>query len=98
MQEIRMSPSNLTPTSRVTSGCHPASLSGVLVFQCGTAAMECVRQYISEVLDFMADMHTLTKLKVRGARPPPRDHSPGTVGEILKQMREAAVHWVEAEP
>ncbi|XP_059229849.1 protein unc-79 homolog isoform X7 [Mustela nigripes] len=30
---------------------------------CGTAAMECVRQYISEVLDFMADMHTLTKLK-----------------------------------
>ena len=40
--------------------------STVLVFQCGTAAMECVRQYISEVLDFMADMHTLTKLKVRG--------------------------------
>lgn len=39
--------------------------SGVLVFQCGTAAMECMRQYISEVLDFMADMHTLTKLKVR---------------------------------
>ncbi|XP_008049182.1 protein unc-79 homolog [Carlito syrichta] len=30
---------------------------------CGTAAMECARQYISEVLDFMADMHTLTKLK-----------------------------------
>ncbi|XP_053080861.1 protein unc-79 homolog isoform X17 [Acinonyx jubatus] len=30
---------------------------------CGTAAMECVRQYINEVLDFMADMHTLTKLK-----------------------------------
>ncbi|KAI4535228.1 hypothetical protein MJG53_012933 [Ovis ammon polii x Ovis aries] len=30
---------------------------------CGTAAMECVRQYISDVLDFMADMHTLTKLK-----------------------------------
>ncbi|KAM5242606.1 protein unc-79 homolog isoform 34-T36 [Hipposideros larvatus] len=30
---------------------------------CGTAAMECVRQYVSEVLDFMADMHTLTKLK-----------------------------------
>ncbi|ELK27322.1 Protein unc-79 like protein [Myotis davidii] len=30
---------------------------------CGTAAMECVRQSISEVLDFMADMHTLTKLK-----------------------------------
>ncbi|XP_060036956.1 protein unc-79 homolog isoform X3 [Erinaceus europaeus] len=30
---------------------------------CGTAAMECVRQYIGEVLDFMADMHTLTKLK-----------------------------------
>lgn len=28
--------------------------------------MECVRQYINEVLDFMADMHTLTKLKVRG--------------------------------
>lgn len=42
--------------------------SAVLVFQCGTAAMECVRQYISEVLDFMADMHTLTKLKVRGFR------------------------------
>lgn len=40
--------------------------SDVLVFQCGTAAMECMRQYISEVLDFMADMHTLTKLKVRG--------------------------------
>ncbi|XP_047720559.1 protein unc-79 homolog isoform X4 [Prionailurus viverrinus] len=31
--------------------------------KCGTAAMECVRQYINEVLDFMADMHTLTKLK-----------------------------------
>ncbi|XP_066132234.1 protein unc-79 homolog isoform X4 [Saccopteryx bilineata] len=30
---------------------------------CGTAAMECVRQSIGEVLDFMADMHTLTKLK-----------------------------------
>uniref|UniRef100_A0A8C6QFL0 Unc-79 homolog n=1 Tax=Nannospalax galili TaxID=1026970 RepID=A0A8C6QFL0_NANGA len=30
---------------------------------CGTAAMECMRQSISEVLDFMADMHTLTKLK-----------------------------------
>nr|XP_045011054.1 protein unc-79 homolog isoform X4 [Jaculus jaculus] len=30
---------------------------------CGTAAMECMRQYVSEVLDFMADMHTLTKLK-----------------------------------
>ncbi|XP_059135472.1 protein unc-79 homolog isoform X2 [Peromyscus eremicus] len=30
---------------------------------CGTAAMECIRQYVSEVLDFMADMHTLTKLK-----------------------------------
>ncbi|XP_012594049.2 protein unc-79 homolog isoform X5 [Microcebus murinus] len=30
---------------------------------CGTAAMECVRQYINEVLDFMADMHMLTKLK-----------------------------------
>lgn len=40
--------------------------SAILVFQCGTAAMECVRQYINEVLDFMADMHTLTKLKVRG--------------------------------
>ncbi|ELV12147.1 Protein unc-79 like protein [Tupaia chinensis] len=35
----------------------------LLLVQCGTAAMECVRQYISEVLDFMADMHTLTKLK-----------------------------------
>ncbi|KAB0402419.1 hypothetical protein E2I00_001401 [Balaenoptera physalus] len=35
-----------------------ASLPG-----CGTAAMECVRQYISDVLDFMADMHMLTKLK-----------------------------------
>lgn len=31
--------------------------------------MECVRQYISDVLDFMADMHTLTKLKVRGLHP-----------------------------
>ncbi|XP_056283106.1 protein unc-79 homolog isoform X3 [Pseudoliparis swirei] len=30
---------------------------------CTTAAMECMRQYISEVLDFIADMHTLTKLK-----------------------------------
>nr|XP_020731618.1 protein unc-79 homolog isoform X8 [Odocoileus virginianus texanus] len=30
---------------------------------CGTAAMECMRQYVSDVLDFMADMHTLTKLK-----------------------------------
>uniref|UniRef100_A0A4W3HGP9 Unc-79 homolog, NALCN channel complex subunit n=1 Tax=Callorhinchus milii TaxID=7868 RepID=A0A4W3HGP9_CALMI len=28
-----------------------------------TAAMECMRQYIGEVLDFIADMHTLTKLK-----------------------------------
>lgn len=26
--------------------------------------MECMRQYISELLDFIADMHTLTKLKV----------------------------------
>uniref|UniRef100_A0A452I997 Uncharacterized protein n=1 Tax=Gopherus agassizii TaxID=38772 RepID=A0A452I997_9SAUR len=30
---------------------------------CGTAAMECMRQYINDVLDFIADMHTLTKLK-----------------------------------
>ncbi|AWP16521.1 putative protein unc-79 -like [Scophthalmus maximus] len=30
---------------------------------CSTAAMECMRQYISELLDFIADMHTLTKLK-----------------------------------
>ncbi|XP_053330696.1 protein unc-79 homolog isoform X1 [Spea bombifrons] len=30
---------------------------------CGTAAMECARQYIGELLDFIADMHTLTKLK-----------------------------------
>uniref|UniRef100_A0A4X2M0D9 Unc-79 homolog, NALCN channel complex subunit n=1 Tax=Vombatus ursinus TaxID=29139 RepID=A0A4X2M0D9_VOMUR len=30
---------------------------------CGTAAMECMRQYVNEVLDFIADMHTLTKLK-----------------------------------
>ncbi|XP_028922162.1 protein unc-79 homolog isoform X2 [Ornithorhynchus anatinus] len=30
---------------------------------CGTAAMECMRQYVTEVLDFIADMHTLTKLK-----------------------------------
>nr|XP_019601168.1 PREDICTED: protein unc-79 homolog isoform X10 [Rhinolophus sinicus] len=30
---------------------------------CGTAAMECMRQYVGEVLDFMADMHMLTKLK-----------------------------------
>ncbi|EDL81764.1 similar to KIAA1409 protein (predicted) [Rattus norvegicus] len=35
----------------------------LLLVQCGTAAMECIRQYVSEVLDFMADMHTLTKLK-----------------------------------
>ncbi|XP_078418310.1 protein unc-79 homolog [Cetorhinus maximus] len=28
-----------------------------------TAAMECMRQYVSELLDFIADMHTLTKLK-----------------------------------
>uniref|UniRef100_A0A8C9G1Z9 Unc-79 homolog, NALCN channel complex subunit n=1 Tax=Pavo cristatus TaxID=9049 RepID=A0A8C9G1Z9_PAVCR len=35
-----------------------ASLPG-----CGTAAMECMRQYVGEVLDFIADMHTLTKLK-----------------------------------
>ncbi|MBN3305048.1 UNC79 protein, partial [Amia calva] len=28
-----------------------------------TAAMECMRQYINELLDFIADMHTLTKLK-----------------------------------
>ena len=27
--------------------------------------MECMRQYTSELLDFIADMHTLTKLKVR---------------------------------
>lgn len=46
----------------VTLSARPAVC--VLVFQCGTAAMECVRQSISEVLDFMADMHTLTKLKV----------------------------------
>ncbi|XP_016420210.1 protein unc-79 homolog isoform X1 [Sinocyclocheilus rhinocerous] len=30
---------------------------------CTTAAMECLRQYLSELLDFIADMHTLTKLK-----------------------------------
>ncbi|XP_015206538.1 protein unc-79 homolog isoform X2 [Lepisosteus oculatus] len=30
---------------------------------CTTAAMECMRQYINELLDFIADMHTLTKLK-----------------------------------
>ncbi|XP_048710146.1 protein unc-79 homolog isoform X3 [Caretta caretta] len=30
---------------------------------CGTAAMECMRQYVNDVLDFIADMHTLTKLK-----------------------------------
>ncbi|XP_058847508.1 protein unc-79 homolog isoform X1 [Acipenser ruthenus] len=30
---------------------------------CITAAMECMRQYINELLDFIADMHTLTKLK-----------------------------------
>uniref|UniRef100_UPI00398ECD0B protein unc-79 homolog n=1 Tax=Pristiophorus japonicus TaxID=55135 RepID=UPI00398ECD0B len=28
-----------------------------------TAAMDCMRQYISELLDFIADMHILTKLK-----------------------------------
>lgn len=31
--------------------------------------MECIRQYVSEVLEFMADMHTLTKLKVSGLSP-----------------------------
>ncbi|KAF3701224.1 Protein unc-79 -like protein [Channa argus] len=35
----------------------------LLLVQCTTAAMECMRQYISELLDFIADMHTLTKLK-----------------------------------
>uniref|UniRef100_A0A8C4SQE2 Unc-79 homolog, NALCN channel complex subunit n=1 Tax=Erpetoichthys calabaricus TaxID=27687 RepID=A0A8C4SQE2_ERPCA len=30
---------------------------------CSTAAMECMRQYVTEILDFVADMHTLTKLK-----------------------------------
>ncbi|XP_043553117.1 protein unc-79 homolog isoform X4 [Chiloscyllium plagiosum] len=35
-----------------------ASVSGYT-----TAAMECMRQYVSELLDFIADMHTLTKLK-----------------------------------
>ncbi|OXB73198.1 UNVERIFIED_CONTAM: hypothetical protein H355_003384 [Colinus virginianus] len=35
----------------------------LLLVQCGTAAMECMRQYVGEVLDFIADMHTLTKLK-----------------------------------
>ncbi|CAL8272795.1 unnamed protein product [Merluccius merluccius] len=30
---------------------------------CSTSAMECMRQYMSELLDFIADMHTLTKLK-----------------------------------
>ncbi|XP_041949366.1 protein unc-79 homolog isoform X2 [Alosa sapidissima] len=30
---------------------------------CTTAAMECMRQYINEILDFISDMHTLTKLK-----------------------------------
>ncbi|XP_038630854.1 protein unc-79 homolog isoform X2 [Scyliorhinus canicula] len=28
-----------------------------------TSAMECMRQYVNELLDFIADMHTLTKLK-----------------------------------
>lgn len=36
----------------------------VFFSQCTTAAMECMRQYTSELLDFIADMHTLTKLKV----------------------------------
>ncbi|MGH0150872.1 UNVERIFIED_CONTAM: hypothetical protein FKN15_018982 [Acipenser sinensis] len=35
----------------------------LLLVQCITAAMECMRQYINELLDFIADMHTLTKLK-----------------------------------
>ncbi|PKU45417.1 hypothetical protein llap_4302 [Limosa lapponica baueri] len=35
---------------------------------CGTAAMECMRQYVGEVLDFIADMHTLTKLKLETLR------------------------------
>ncbi len=39
-------------------------VTGVLSPQCTTAAMECLRQYLSELLDFIADMHTLTKLKV----------------------------------
>ncbi|OXB68019.1 hypothetical protein ASZ78_014704 [Callipepla squamata] len=36
--------------------------------KCGTAAMECMRQYVGEVLDFIADMHTLTKLKLETSR------------------------------
>ncbi|XP_078089332.1 protein unc-79 homolog [Mustelus asterias] len=28
-----------------------------------TSAMECMRQYVNELLDFIADMHTLSKLK-----------------------------------
>ena len=52
-------------------------IPGVLVFQCGTAAMECARQSIGEVLDFMADMHTLTKLKVSVRGPVPADRTGG---------------------
>uniref|UniRef100_A0A8C4PWE9 Unc-79 homolog, NALCN channel complex subunit n=1 Tax=Eptatretus burgeri TaxID=7764 RepID=A0A8C4PWE9_EPTBU len=31
--------------------------------QCQTAAMEVTRQYLTDLLDFIADLHTLTKLK-----------------------------------
>ncbi|XP_014860257.1 PREDICTED: protein unc-79 homolog isoform X5 [Poecilia mexicana] len=40
-----------------------STLPGVRLKTCTTAAMECMRQYTSELLDFIADMHTLTKLK-----------------------------------
>lgn len=43
--------------------------------------MECMRQYISELLDFIADMHTLTKLKV------------GTVTDIHYSFLICPVHW-----
>lgn len=43
--------------------------------------MECMRQYISELLDFIADMHTLTKLKV------------GTVTHIDDYFLICILHW-----
>ncbi|KAL0170879.1 hypothetical protein M9458_035475, partial [Cirrhinus mrigala] len=48
---------------RVCSLVLIVGLTDVLSPQCTTAAMECLRQYLSELLDFIADMHTLTKLK-----------------------------------
>ena len=30
-----------------------------------TGAAECMRQHLNDALDFLADVHTLTKIKVR---------------------------------